>query len=48
MLDGFTPAGIVEAIVPKDDGLFLSFVGHAAKNDAVGPTATADGPKFSD
>ena len=48
MLDRFAPAGKVEAIVPKDDRLFLSFVGQAAQDDAVALTAAAHGPKFGE
>ena len=37
---------MVEAIVPKDDDLFFAFVGQAAQDDGVAPTAAAHGPKF--
>jgi hypothetical protein len=47
-VNGFAPAGIVEAVVPKDDGLFLPFIGQAAQNDAVAFTAAAHGPKFGE
>lgn len=48
MLNSFTPAGIVEAIVPKDDRLFFALIGQAAYNDAVTLTAAAHGPKFGE
>lgn len=48
MLDRFAPAGIVEAVVPKDDCLFLPFVGQAAQDDVVALTAAAHGPKFGE
>lgn len=48
MLDRFAPAGIVEAIVPKDDCLFFAFIGQAAQDDTVAFTAAAHGPKFGE